>query len=155
MDDLSTKLKELYAGCKIANMVINHLFYADDLVLLCPSQRGLQELLETCERYAAEHDIIFNTKKSVILIRRSKMLKGADIQPFALCGENLNEVNEIKYLGHFITADGKDDKAMKRACRQHYAQGNLSEVNEVKYLGHFITADGKGNIPIQPFCFMW
>ena len=124
MDDLSTKLKELYAGCKIANMVINHLFYADDLVLLCPSQRGLQELLETCERYSAEHDIIFNTKERVILIRRSKMLKGADIQPFALCGENLNEVNEVKYLGHFITADGKDDKDMNRACRQLYAQGN-------------------------------
>ena len=124
MDDLSTKLKKHYAGCKIANMIINHLFYADDLVLLCPSQRGLQELLETCERYAAEHDIIFNTKKSVILIRRSKMLKGANIQPFALCGENLNEVNEVKYLGHYISADGKDDRDMNRACRQLYAQGN-------------------------------
>ena len=81
-------------------------------------------MLETCERYAAEHDIIFNTKKSVILIRRSKMLKGADIQPFALCGENLDEVNEVKYLGHYISADGKDDRDMNRACRQLYAQGN-------------------------------
>ena len=124
MDDLSTKLQKHYAGCKIANMIINHLFYADDLVLLCPSQRGLQELLETCERYAAEHDIIFNTQKSVTLIRRSKMLKDADIQPFSLCGKNLSEVNEVKYLGHFITADGKDDKDMNRACRQLYAQGN-------------------------------
>ena len=84
MDDLSTKLKKHYAGCKIANMIINHLFYADDLVLLCSSQRGLQELLEICEMYAAEHDIIFNTKKSVTLIRRSKMLKNADIKPFYL-----------------------------------------------------------------------
>ena len=30
MDDLSGRLKEIYAGCKIANMVINHLLYADD-----------------------------------------------------------------------------------------------------------------------------
>ena len=124
MDDLSTKLKRHYAGCKIANMIINHLFYADDLVLLCPSQRGLQELLEICEMYAAEHDIIFNTKKSVTLIRRSKMLKDADIKPFVLCGENLKEENEVKYLGHFITSDGKDDKDINRACRQLYAQGN-------------------------------
>ena len=42
MDDLSYKLKKKYAGCKIANMIINHLFYADDLVLMCPSHRGLQ-----------------------------------------------------------------------------------------------------------------
>ena len=45
MDDLSYKLRKKYAGCKIANLIINHLFYADDLVLLCPSYRGMQELL--------------------------------------------------------------------------------------------------------------
>ena len=63
MDDLSFKLRKIYAGCKIANMIINHLFYADDLVLLCPSHRGMQELLETCEKYAYENNIIFTTKK--------------------------------------------------------------------------------------------
>ena len=44
MDDLSLRLKKNYAGCRIANNIINHLFYADDLVLICPSHRGLQEL---------------------------------------------------------------------------------------------------------------
>ena len=64
MDDLSYKLKKKYASCKIANMIINHLFYADDLVLMCPSQRGLEELLDICEKYAAENDVLFlNTKK--------------------------------------------------------------------------------------------
>ena len=124
MDDLSYKLRKKYAGCKIANLIINHLFYADDLVLLCPSYRGMQELLETCEKYASENDIIFNTKKSVVLIRRSNVLKKAFVQPFNLCGEKLIEVNEAKYLGHLITADGKDEKDMVRACRQLYAQGN-------------------------------
>ena len=97
MDDLSYKLKKKYAGCKIANMIINHLFYADDLVLLCPSHSGMQELLETCEKYALENDIIFNTKKSVVLIRRSKLLKNATVQPFYLCGEKLIKVNEAKH----------------------------------------------------------
>ena len=124
MDDLSLKLKKHYAGCRIANNIINHLFYADDLVLLSPSHRGLQELLETCEKFAREHDIIFNTKKSVVMIRRSKLLKSAVIQPFKLCNEVLNEVTETKYLGYYLTADGKDDRDMTRACRQLYAQGN-------------------------------
>ena len=60
-------------------------------------------------------------KKSLTLIR-SKMLKDANIQPFSLCGKNLSEVNEVKYLGNYITADGKDDKDMNRACRQLYAR---------------------------------
>ena len=92
MDNLSTRLKKIYAGCKIANMIINHLFYADDLVLMCPSHRGLQELLVICEKYALEHDIKFNTKKSVVLVRRSKLLKNAIITPFELCNEKLMEV---------------------------------------------------------------
>ncbi|CAL4169424.1 unnamed protein product, partial [Meganyctiphanes norvegica] len=82
MNGLSLRLKKHYAGCKMANLIINHLFYADDLALLCPSQRGLQELLEICEKYAHEHDIKFNTKKSVVLIRRSKLLKNAVVAPF-------------------------------------------------------------------------
>ena len=41
MDDLSTILKMEYEGCKIADQIINHLFYADDLVLMCSSQIGL------------------------------------------------------------------------------------------------------------------
>ena len=124
IDDLSLKLKKHYAGCKIANQIINHLFYADDLVLMCPSHRGLQDLLETCEMYAHEHDIKFNTNKSVVMIRRSKLLKNAIVSPFKLCGENLTEVSEAKYLGHYISADGKDVKDMNRACSQVYAQGN-------------------------------
>ncbi|CAL4144050.1 unnamed protein product, partial [Meganyctiphanes norvegica] len=124
MDDLSVRLKRIYAGCKIANKIINHLFYADDLVLLCPSHRGLQELLQTCEQYAQMHDIIFNTKKSVVMIRRSNLLKNAVVQPFMLCKENLSVVSEARYLGHYMTADGKDEKDMTKACRLLYAQGN-------------------------------
>ena len=52
------------------------------------------------------------------------MLKDADIKPFVLCGESLKEEKEVKYLGHFITSDGKDDKDINRACKQLYAQRN-------------------------------
>ena len=124
MDDLSLLLKKKYAGCKIANRIINHLFYADDLVLLCPSYRGLQELLDTCATYAHEHDIKFNTAKSVVLIRRNKLMKNAVIPKLRLSGNELNEVNETKYLGHLIKDDGKDDKDIQKACGKLYAQGN-------------------------------
>merc|ERR1712055_1078551 len=98
MDDLSGRLKKHYAGCKIANRIINHLFYADDLLLLCPTFRGLQELLEIFEKYASEHDIKFNAKKSVVLIRRSRLLKNTIFPKFKLCNEDLTEVNEARYL---------------------------------------------------------
>ena len=36
IDALSTRLNSIPAGCKIGNLMVNHLAYADDLVLLCP-----------------------------------------------------------------------------------------------------------------------
>lgn len=124
LDDLSTILKKQYAGCKIANQIINHLLYADDLVLMCPSFGGLQDLLDICGDYAEKHDIKFNTKKSVVLVRRNKQMKNAVIPKFKLCQEFLTEVQEVKYLGHIITDDGKDDKDILSACGKLYAQGN-------------------------------
>ena len=91
---------------------------------MCPSFRGLQDLLDICGEYAEKHDIKFNTKKSVVLIRRNKLLKTAIVPKFKLCQEFLNEVKEIKYLGHIITDDGKDDKDILNTCGKLYAQGN-------------------------------
>ena len=48
--------------------MINNLMYADDLVLLSPSATGLRELLLACEKYSKEHAIIYNSKKSSVLI---------------------------------------------------------------------------------------
>jgi hypothetical protein len=124
LDDLSVILKKQYAGCKIADRIINHLLYADDLVIMCPSYRGLQDLLDICGEYADKHDIKFNTKKSVVLIRRNKLLKNAVVPKFKLCHEYLTEVKEVKYLGHIITDDGKDDKDILIARGKLYAQGN-------------------------------
>ena len=45
----------------------NHLFYADDLVLLSPSALGMQKLLSECEKYASEYGMKFNENKSVVL----------------------------------------------------------------------------------------
>ena len=44
--------------------LINHLMYADDLVILAPSVSGLSKLLSICEIFGECNDIIFNQKKS-------------------------------------------------------------------------------------------
>ena len=66
MDDLSQSLNCCKTGCLSGEIMINHLMYADDLVLLSPSATGLRELLRTCEKYSKEHAIIYNSKKSIV-----------------------------------------------------------------------------------------
>ena len=46
IDDLSKKLNNCYLGCTVNDILINHLIYADDLVLLAPSAHALQLLVE-------------------------------------------------------------------------------------------------------------
>ena len=45
MDDLSVKLKECQTGCIAGGTIVNHLMYADDIVLPSPSATGLSLLL--------------------------------------------------------------------------------------------------------------
>ena len=44
--------------------MVNHLAYADDLVILNPSAKCLQKLLNMCSEYGEEHDIVFNHTKT-------------------------------------------------------------------------------------------
>jgi len=42
---LSEQLNSVMVGCCLNGKIINHLYYADDLVLLSPSAFGLQKLI--------------------------------------------------------------------------------------------------------------
>ena len=67
LDISSTKAK---TGCNVGGCFINHLFYPDDLCLICPSTRSLQCLLDICTTYASAHDILFNAKKSACIVAK-------------------------------------------------------------------------------------
>ena len=60
VDDLSVHLNNCKVGCRIGERNINHLMYADDLVIISPSVAGLAKLLNICEAYGVSHDIIYN-----------------------------------------------------------------------------------------------
>ena len=67
VDDLSQSLNCCKTGCLSGEIMINHLMYADDLVLLSPSATGLRELLLACEKYSKERAKIYNSKKSTVV----------------------------------------------------------------------------------------
>ena len=72
MDDLSEEMNSMFVGCCIGKEIVNHLIYADDIALISPSRKGLQRLLNTCAQYGRDHGIVFNARKSAVLIVRSK-----------------------------------------------------------------------------------
>ncbi len=125
MDDLSRQLNACNTGCIVGNTVVNHLMYADDLVILSPYSAGLQDLLKVCSQYGNDYDIKFNAKKSNVMIVRSKEDKKLVFPPFSLCDNPLMTCQEIKYLGHYLTFDWRDDKDIYRQTCKQYAQANM------------------------------
>ena len=49
----SVNLNACRVGCCVGNELINHLMYADDLVIMAPSVAGLSKLLRICELFGA------------------------------------------------------------------------------------------------------
>ena len=98
VDDLSVTLNACRVGCCVGNVIINHLMYADDLVILAQSVAGLSKLLRICESFGESNDIVFNQKKSASLYFISKMLKGAHLPNVYLNGVLVEQVDSVKYL---------------------------------------------------------
>ena len=66
-DRLLILLRDSGVGCKTNNCYTGAISYADDMTLSCPSIRGLNRMLDICNKFAAEHYLIFNSKKSLTI----------------------------------------------------------------------------------------
>ena len=124
VDDLSINLNSFNIGCVIADIIINHIMYADDLVLISPSSAGLKILLNACHQFGMQNDIKFNSKKSAIMPFLPEDKKKYRIPTFELDNENIPTVDRYTYLGHIISSDGTDDIDIQRQRGRLYAQGN-------------------------------
>ena len=124
MDKLSCTLNDAKAGCIMNGVYMNHLMYADDLVLIAPSVRALQVLLGYCDSFAQDNDAKYNTKKTECMLVRPKEFKSDFIPCFELAGFKLKCASTNKYLGVHIATDQKDDRSIGQQCRNIYSRGN-------------------------------
>lgn len=124
IDELSSQLNRCKTGCVIGTTVVNHLMYADDLVLISPYSAGMQQLLKICSEFGKDHDVLYNPTKSSLMIVRSKEYKNVIFPNFWLCDQPLTCSSEAKYLGHFVTDDWRDDRDIQRQYCKLYAQAN-------------------------------
>ena len=122
---LSDKLRSIKRGCYINSVCFNHLIYADDTVLLAPSPRALQALIDECVTFAVDHDLIFNMKKTKSLCIRPGNMKKLYVPEFSLGQSNIRVVTEETYLGFIINDSITDDDHIVKEMRSLYARGNM------------------------------
>ena len=115
-------------GCFIGETIINLLAYADDMVLLAPSWRGLQTLLNIVEAAAIDIKMTFNTKKTVCMIFNpsdKRKLVSDNFPAFTLSNCDLLCVSQFKYLGHIIDNKLHDDSDINRELKCLFMRTNV------------------------------
>ena len=125
IDTLSSELSQKQIGCCLGNMMFNHLIYADDMLLLCPSAKGLQTLIDICIKYANGHDIIFNSSKTCCMLFQSSKNKIKSPSSVYLDGDIISFVNSHKYLGVKLSESSKDNEDVLRQTRSFYIRANM------------------------------
>ena len=64
LDKLLIRLKNSNIGCSSNGSYTGALSYADDITLSCPSIRGLNRMLQICNSFAAEHNLLYLTQRN-------------------------------------------------------------------------------------------
>ena len=78
-DGLLHRLRETGVGCHMGAHFTGALIYVDDLTLVSPSILVVKIMIDVCEQYAKEYDIIFNGNKSKCFTGRGFVSSYVDI----------------------------------------------------------------------------
>ena len=104
VDGLLDTLKQKGIGCHVGDVFCGGLGYADDLILLVPTFKGLNGVILVCENYASEFNILSNGKKSQLMVIGKR---DVNINVY-VSGEKVETVSKIKYLGNIVTDNIND-----------------------------------------------
>ena len=89
-------------------------------VILAPSPRGMQMLLDICSEYAAKYELKYNQKKTKSMVIKPKWIKNLRLPQFVLTGTTLF-TDVTKYLGCFISNKLTDDCDINHQVRSVYS----------------------------------
>ena len=105
IDDLLSLLKAAKLGCHVNHTYVGALCYADDITLLSPSLRALNNMITICELFAKKYYITFNIKKTVCI----KFGSDVNIDEGAyMYGKRLEWSDTVKHLGNIVNKDLDD-----------------------------------------------
>ena len=112
LDEISSVLENLGGGIPLFDRVVNHIFYADDLVLLFSSIESAQQALLVLENTCDKLGLSVSVEKSFCVNFSKKRSKGT--RDLFWKNEVLPRVEEAVYLGCSISSKVCFDSQMKR-----------------------------------------
>ena len=113
-------------GCKLGIMSSNVIAYADDLVILAPSCRALQSLIDVAVKEVYSIKLEINDQKSKCMIFRHKYSKKySPCKKFEIDGKPVDFCHSFRYLGYIVMSNLKNDEDISRAVGKFYSEFNV------------------------------
>ena len=113
LDGLLYALKSAGYGCFVGHVFTGAIAYADDLVLLAPSQNAMRHMLRVCEAYAGDYDMLFTASKSKCVVCSANISTQScrlhNSSRFYISGNCIDVVDSWPHLGHIICKNSDDN----------------------------------------------
>lgn len=125
VNDVLSIIADLHVGCCIDMYKTNIIGYADDMVLISPSVKGLQILLNEFFTMMSKLCLKVNASKSFYMIFKARRYRRYVVSANVfLNGALLKIANETKYLGVIMTSDLNNSKDKLRCANSFLKQFN-------------------------------
>jgi len=130
MNELLYKLKVSNVGCYIGNVFLGGLGYADDVCLLSINRGSMSIMLNSCDYFSKEYDVVLNSSNTHLIIYDERR-KYQKMVPLCLNGETLNFQRVATHLGYPVVIDSVNCIVTRNAtrdliCRTNYVMAKCS-----------------------------
>ena len=113
VDSIIREISQEPYGCLLGINKINIQAYADDMVLICPTAKGLRELLLKFSSLMSEHELQINVAKTKVIVFHKGRNPYRALN-FEINGLKIEQVPSYKYLGSFISFNLRNQEDIKR-----------------------------------------
>ena len=122
----------------LGTALVNHLLWADDLVLMSTSAKGLQKLLDALYQFCSEWDLTVNTEKTATMVFNQAGRKLKESNSFLYGDSHIPSTKTYQYLGLTFTLNGNLQKAQKqlriKGMRSIFAIKRIVDIRSISKL---------------------
>ena len=131
ISELADELDQCAAvGLSLLDREVKSLFYADDLVLLPPTEQGPQQQLDIVKKFCQNWALAVNVKKTNIIFQKRPRCQENKHQ-FTINNHVIEHSRSYTYLGITITASGSFNMAVN--ALKEKARGALHAIKTTFY----------------------
>ena len=131
-------------GVTIGETLVNHIIFADDLVLMSETSTGLQRLIYRLETYCRRWHMRLNVLKTKIMIFNENTEVSRDVNMFIFEAKHIEQVESYKYLGVIISS-------IKKRFNKHFDYIKEKTNRTITTANIYIRQAVRGELPLHSY----